>query len=367
VAIGNALDVRLAARDPGGAQLSCTVTSRTDTLVLDGRQTMRTYVNGVPVLPTWHFVPTEADYGESTVRFTCSNGHASAFQDMKLNVVASNGQDGAPYFVDPIGLGTTFNPTSASCLVLNVQVRDQDSPQIALGMQVSPALSTATLAPAPGDSKRGTFSLCPPAGQSTSGAIAQYTVTFVADDRTHPATRKRFIVVLDPNATATPQPDDPALFVDPRQPTTDPSVGPTFCADAAEPNNSPTAVAGRLVTTQALSSQGYVQPGLTICPNDLDYFAVSLLAGERIVVDLQFLQRRPSEDLDVHLRRKSLSGDVEDLTPCPPCDATNGQGSSAGEHLDKTAASDGTYYVVVQGYRPADVSNRYDLRIRISR
>ena len=88
--------------------------------------------------------------------------------------------------------------------------------------------------------------------------------------------------------------------------------------------------------------------GVTICPDDQDWFQIDLTAGQRIVVDVIFDQLSPAQDLDVYLVDRD--GQTP-LTPC--CDPDNGQGSSGSEHLELTVTATGTYYVYVEGYAGA--------------
>jgi hypothetical protein len=97
---------------------------------------------------------------------------------------------------------------------------------------------------------------------------------------------------------------------------------------------------------------GDVVDGVTICPDDEDWYQIDLTAGQRIVVDVIFDQLVPSQDLDVYLvDRDGLTV----LTPC--CNPGNGQSGTSNEHLEHTVTATGTYYVKVDGY--AGAANDY--------
>ena len=112
---------------------------------------------------------------------------------------------------------------------------------------------------------------------------------------------------------------------------------------------------------------GYSSTGNEICPNDDDWYHVSLFTGDHLSVDLTFTQSNPQQDLDIHLYDGSF-----DLTPCDPsqsnlCQVTNGQGASSNEHMgyDVPAGCESgcDYYVVARGYNGA--SNSYGIAINI--
>ena len=103
-----------------------------------------------------------------------------------------------------------------------------------------------------------------------------------------------------------------------------------------------------------------------ICPNNDDWYHVSLLSGQTMTVDLTFTQTDSTGDLDLHLYADGST----DLTPCDVsnpagCAIANGQGASSNEHSTFTAPSSCDagcdYYVVVRGYNGA--TNSYGIAI----
>lgn len=120
-------------------------------------------------------------------------------------------------------------------------------------------------------------------------------------------------------------------------------------ADPYEPNDS--------ANTAALIFAGPIQPLLSICRDDLDYYAIDLMAGDTLVVDLLFDQATEDQDLDVFIH------DAADgrLTPC--CQLENGQSVTADEHLEYAISVSGRYHIVVEGY--AGARNDYMMSVDV--
>lgn len=106
-----------------------------------------------------------------------------------------------------------------------------------------------------------------------------------------------------------------------------------------------------------------------LCSDDDDWYEIALADGERIEVDLTFVDDGPLEDLDLHFH----DADGVDLTPCTEempatCTAAQGQGAVSNEHYEFTlddatctVADLCTFYVRVHGF--AGSQNSYDLDI----
>ena len=106
----------------------------------------------------------------------------------------------------------------------------------------------------------------------------------------------------------------------------------------------------------------YNSTGNVVCPNDDDWYKVSLTAGQKLTIDLTFTQDNAQEDLDVHLYQG-----FTDLWPCSvsdpsTCSIAHGQGAVSNEHAEFTATTAGDYYVVIRGYDGA--TNSYGLALR---
>jgi hypothetical protein len=120
--------------------------------------------------------------------------------------------------------------------------------------------------------------------------------------------------------------------------------------------------------SQARSTfSGLSSTGNKICPDDDDWYKVSLVTGQVLTVDLAFTQSNDAQDLDLHLYRNSV-----DLTPCDTsdplkCTSAHGQGGVSNEHTTFTApagcAAGCDYDVVVRGYDHS--ANTYGITFRI--
>jgi hypothetical protein len=134
------------------------------------------------------------------------------------------------------------------------------------------------------------------------------------------------------------------------------------CADALDPSNS---AAQAVDLGRPLSPAAKTYSSLRICTGEDDWFAVTLNAADKIVVDLTFTQTTAAQDLDVHFYAPD---GTTDLTPCPPvtsCMINNGQSSHSNEHFEWTipAGQGGKYFVVVRGYNGG--ANTYDFAAKV--
>jgi len=112
----------------------------------------------------------------------------------------------------------------------------------------------------------------------------------------------------------------------------------------------------------------YSSTAQKICPNDDDWYKVTLYSGEVMTIDLTFTESSSTEDLDLHLYQDGYN----DLWPCDPdhvasCSVAHGQGASSNEHATFTAPSTCgagcDYDVVVRGWNGA--TNSYGITIGI--
>ena len=117
--------------------------------------------------------------------------------------------------------------------------------------------------------------------------------------------------------------------------------------------------------SQARSVTGttYSSTANTTCPNDDDWYKVTLAAGKKLVMDLTFTQSNSTQDLDIHLYRG-----FTDLWPCSVddpsmCSTARGQGAVSNEHAEYTATTAGDYYVVIRGYNGSQ--NTYGLSLKV--
>jgi len=84
---------------------------------------------------------------------------------------------------------------------------------------------------------------------------------------------------------------------------------------------------------------------LSICSGDEDWFAIDLVAGQYLYVEMLFNQVTDMQDLDVYV--VSPNGSTI-LTPC--CNPNNGQSGTSNEELLFQATSTARYYVLVEGF-----------------
>jgi hypothetical protein len=135
----------------------------------------------------------------------------------------------------------------------------------------------------------------------------------------------------------------------------------TSCTDDANEDDD-TFSQARATTYPTFSSTGN-----TTCPNDDDWYKVTLYSNEVLTMDLTFTQSTSTQDLDLHLYQDST-----DLWPCDPanvgsCSVAHGQGASSNEHATFTApatcGSGCDYYVVVRGWNGS--TNTYGITLGI--
>jgi hypothetical protein len=109
----------------------------------------------------------------------------------------------------------------------------------------------------------------------------------------------------------------------------------------------------------------YTASNLRVCAGDLDFYKVTLNAGDSLKVDLTFTQGNANQDLDIHIYK---SDGTTDLTPCSQtqggCMTTNGQGYQSDEHMLWAAPAAGTYYVVIRGFDNVDEAG-YALSVKV--
>jgi len=118
---------------------------------------------------------------------------------------------------------------------------------------------------------------------------------------------------------------------------------------------------------RATTYPNFSTTGNEICPNDDDWYKVTLYSGETMTMDLTFTQNTSDQDLDLHLYQDSIDlwpCDVNDPSGCTPA---HGQGASSNEHAtftaDTSCSSGCDYYVVVRGWNGS--SNSYGLTIGV--
>ncbi len=130
-------------------------------------------------------------------------------------------------------------------------------------------------------------------------------------------------VADDDDATEEAADDDDATPGDDDDSAPD-EVPAVSCEDAYEEND----------TAELAASLGLgAYPGLTICQGDDDYYAVALLAGDRLVLDLSFVDA--DGDIDVQLQDAAGAW------------VASGTTANDDEHLEADIAEDGLYFARV--------------------
>jgi hypothetical protein len=140
------------------------------------------------------------------------------------------------------------------------------------------------------------------------------------------------------------------------------SNGAAACIDDVRENDDAPAEATAVTATPFVTTEN------EICAGDDDWYKVRLFDGDRLTLDLTFVQLGSDEDLDLHL----FKGPTLDLWPCSvedpsTCSIAHGQSASSNEHAVETVVSGCAqgcdYFVVVRGFN--DAANGYDLRIGV--
>lgn len=137
----------------------------------------------------------------------------------------------------------------------------------------------------------------------------------------------------------------------------------TTCTDDGREDDN-TYTQARVVTGATYSSTAN-----KICPNNDDWYKVTLFNSDVLTMNLTFTQSDYTQDLDLHL----YDSPFNDLWPCSvddplECSTSRGQSATSNEAATYTAPSTGctagcTYYVVVRGWDGA--SNSYDISLGI--
>jgi hypothetical protein len=100
---------------------------------------------------------------------------------------------------------------------------------------------------------------------------------------------------------------------------------------------------------------------LRICPDNSDFFSVSLTQGQRLVVDVDYAHS-VGHDIDLHVFGPDGSGATTDADTLPDSlSCSSCAGVDGNEHFDSTAPLAGTYFIEVYGFSSSE--NAYDLRV----
>ena len=137
--------------------------------------------------------------------------------------------------------------------------------------------------------------------------------------------------------------DDEVTDDDDSQPAGDDDDGTDLCDDLFEDNDDFGSAAALGVGSWS---------ALTLCDGDMDYYAIDLLAGDYVTVDVDFLNAEG--DVDIRLL------DASENT------LTSSTSVGDGESIERAIATDGTYVLQVLLYGDnGDVGQSYDLAVEV--
>jgi hypothetical protein len=140
---------------------------------------------------TFRWVPLSSQTGTHELTFVLTDPGGGTEYDRTsalFEVLAS--EDAAPVFVRP-GAGGTYDLERDPCVAFDVEVRDDDSDSVEIGVR-GELPERATLSNA--GPKRASFDWCPSPDQA--GASERWTIRLFADDGEHPAVEHDYIIVL---------------------------------------------------------------------------------------------------------------------------------------------------------------------------
>lgn len=178
------LTIALRASDPDGDPVKLSFASELPNIQSRAR------ITGSSGEATFRWTPLLADVGVHTFTFRATDGEHTVSTEATITVSASEGQS-APWFVQPLGNGTTLDLAAGPCLEVPVAVSDPDTPGVTL-TQADPILDGAELVQH--TELTATWTFCPSRSQIASGD--RFPVRFAADDFDHPTVHKDYLVVL---------------------------------------------------------------------------------------------------------------------------------------------------------------------------
>lgn len=168
--------------------------------------------------------PLSSQIGMQELTFVLRDAGGGSEHDRETALIdVLPADDAAPVFVRP-GAGGTFDLEREACVTFDVEVRDDDSSDVAIGTRA--ALPTgATLANA--GPKSASFDWCPTPDQIA--ASERWTIELFADDGEHPRTEHDYILVLRSGPKDGCPGDPPAVTI------RTPSMGETVTSGTTYP------------------------------------------------------------------------------------------------------------------------------------
>jgi len=187
------------ASDPDGDELSFSFSSE-----LSGADQRATITQTQPGRALFSWTPLASDVGQYAFDFTASDGELNTTQSISINVTNSSGDFNAPFFVKPLGTGTTVDLEIQQCAEVPIVVEDHDSASVELGQQ-EPLIVGAQLEQS--GELTGNWTFCPTKEQAASDD--RFTLTLSADDGSA-TTLKEYLIVLR-SGDGSDCPGDPPL------------------------------------------------------------------------------------------------------------------------------------------------------------
>jgi hypothetical protein len=165
------------------------------------RPSLSSYSGGESI---FRWTPLASDVGAHQIEFDATVDGAVASTTLQITVIAGSG---GPTFREPVGDGTTLDPTKTPCADVSLLIDDPVATEVALSAG-TPFSDNGSVEQQSALSGRLRF--CPSAAQQMNGTVYPFTV--VAVDGSGARAEKRYTIVLGKLATPPPQapPANPA-------------------------------------------------------------------------------------------------------------------------------------------------------------
>jgi len=185
--VGSELIVRIEGSDADGDRVTYGVDAD---ISLQGNASISQDPSGMGV---FRWTPLAEDVGTHAFDFTISDSSETTTVSISIEVRSALGA--VPIFRQPLGAGTAANP--AACVMVDILVEDQDSPQVTI-LEEPPMISGAQFMEI--DGTTASWRWCPTPAQVAMQD--RYTLELSADDGDNPKTLKHYVLVLN---SATPR------------------------------------------------------------------------------------------------------------------------------------------------------------------
>ncbi|HEY5925052.1 MAG TPA: lamin tail domain-containing protein [Kofleriaceae bacterium] len=181
--VGQQFVLELDGVDPDGDNLVYSVEAD---IALDGNATVTQTPSGMGL---FRWTPIASDVGLHGFDFTASDGSNDTTVTIEIEVRPASG--GVPVFRQPLGAGRVVNLATDPCVMLDILVEDQDTPQVTIAEE-EPLIDGAMFNQIDGVSAE--WRWCPSTAQVA--ASDRYTLVLSADDGDNPKTLKSYVIVI---------------------------------------------------------------------------------------------------------------------------------------------------------------------------